>query len=77
MGVLARVDEPDAWVGRAQYRLDWKEDQTFVVFRQANWEAPVGSMYHRSTKSARYPLSPRGRVLPLFAGECLATSIRL
>jgi hypothetical protein len=55
-----------------RYRqLDWKEDQTFVVFKHAHWKEPVEFMHHCSTKWATFLLSLRdlletsdGRAIP-------------
>jgi hypothetical protein len=51
---------PDEWVGtEVIFRLEWKEDQTFILFKHANWREPVEFMYHCSTKWATFLLSLR------------------
>ena len=51
---------PDEWVGtEVVFRLAWKDDQTFVVFRHAHWKEPVEFMHHCSTKWATFLLSLR------------------
>jgi uncharacterized protein YndB with AHSA1/START domain len=51
---------PDEWMNtEVTFRLDWKEDQTFVVFKHANWKEPVEFMHHCSTKWATFLLSLR------------------
>ena len=39
------------------FRLEWKEEQTFVIFKHANWKEPVEFMHHCSTKWATFLLS--------------------
>ena len=51
---------PDEWVGtEVTFRLEWKEDQTFVIFKHAGWKEPVEFMHHCSTKWATFLLSLR------------------
>ena len=51
---------PTEWLGtEVTFRLDWKDAQTFVLFKQAAWKEPVEFMYHRSTKWATFLLSLR------------------
>jgi len=51
---------PDEWLNtEVSFRLDWKKDQTFVVFKHANWKEPVEFMHHCSTKWATFLLSLR------------------
>lgn len=51
---------PKEWLNtEVTFRLDWKEDQTFVVFKHANWQEPVEFMHHCSTKWATFLLSLR------------------
>lgn len=51
---------PDEWLNtEVTFHLDWKEDQTFVVFKHANWKEPVEFMHHCSTKWATFLLSLR------------------
>lgn len=54
---------PDEWLDtEVTFRLDWKEGQTFVVFKHANWKEPVEFMHHCSTKWATILLSLRDLV---------------
>lgn len=54
---------PDEWLNtEVTFRLEWKEDQTFVIFKHANWKAPVEFMHHCSTKWATFLLSLRDLV---------------
>jgi uncharacterized protein YndB with AHSA1/START domain len=54
---------PDEWLNtEVIFRLEWKEDQTFVVFKHANWKEPVEFMHHCSTKWATFLLSLRDSV---------------
>jgi len=49
---------PDEWVGtEVTFDLQWKLDQTFVLFKHANWREPVEFMHHCSTKWATFLLS--------------------
>jgi uncharacterized protein YndB with AHSA1/START domain len=51
---------PKDWLNtEVTFRLDWKEDQTFVVFKHADWQEPVEFMHHCSTKWATFLLSLR------------------
>lgn len=51
---------PDEWLNtEITFQLDWKKDQTFVLFKHANWKEPVEFMYHCSTKWATFLLSLR------------------
>jgi hypothetical protein len=55
------IGGPDEWLNtEVIFRLDWKEDQTFVVFKHANWKEPVEFMHHCSTKWATFLLRPAG-----------------
>ena len=50
----------EEWVGtEVTFRLEWKDAQTFVLFRHANWKEPVEFMHHCSTKWATFLLSLR------------------
>jgi hypothetical protein len=54
---------PDEWVNTdVSFRLEWKEDQTYVLFKHANWRDAVEFMYHCSTKWATFLLSLRDSV---------------
>lgn len=51
---------PLEWVGtEVFFRLEWRDDQTFLLFQHANWKEPVEFMYHCSTKWATFLLSLR------------------
>jgi uncharacterized protein YndB with AHSA1/START domain len=39
------------------FRLEWRDGQTFVVFKHAGWREPVEFMHHCSTKWATFLLS--------------------
>jgi hypothetical protein len=44
---------PDEWPGTGvSFQLTWKQDQTYVLSRHANWREPVEFMHHCSTKWA-------------------------
>jgi uncharacterized protein YndB with AHSA1/START domain len=54
------VSGPPEWVGtEVTFDLAWKDDQTFVVFKHADWKEPVEFMHHCSTKWATFLLSLR------------------
>ena len=54
------VGGPEEWVGtEVRFDLSWKEGQTFILFKHANWKAPVEFMHHCSTKWATFLLSLR------------------
>src|SRR5208337_3488081 len=49
---------PPEWVGtEVSFDLQWKRGQTFVMFKHANWKAPVEFMHHCSTKWATFLVS--------------------
>lgn len=51
---------PDEWVDtEVTFKLEWKDDQTFVLFKHAKWKEPVEFMHHCSTKWATFLLSLR------------------
>ena len=51
---------PDEWLNtEITFQLDWKEEQTFILFKHANWKEPVEFMHHCSTKWATFLLSLR------------------
>jgi uncharacterized protein YndB with AHSA1/START domain len=51
------------WLNTAiDFRLEHKEDQTFVLFRHADWREPVEFMHHCSTKWAVFLLSLKALV---------------
>ncbi len=66
------IGGPKEWLStEVTFRLEWKEDQTYVVFKHANWREAVEFMHHCSTKWATFLLSLRdlveksqGRPLP-------------
>ena len=39
------------------FRLEWRDGQTVVLFKQAGWREPVEFMHHCSTKWATFLLS--------------------
>lgn len=52
------VRGPDEWVGtEVTFQLKREGDQTFVIFKHANWKQPVEFMHHCSTKWATFLLS--------------------
>ncbi|TRZ56584.1 MAG: SRPBCC domain-containing protein [Rhodocyclaceae bacterium] len=52
---------PDEWLGtEVVFRLEWKDNQTFVIFKHANWKEAVEFMHHCSTKWASFLLSLKG-----------------
>jgi uncharacterized protein YndB with AHSA1/START domain len=54
------IDGPPEWVGtEVDFDLKWRDDQTFVLFKHANWKEPVEFMHHCSTKWATFLLSLR------------------
>ncbi|MFA5057766.1 MAG: SRPBCC domain-containing protein [Opitutaceae bacterium] len=54
------VAGPREWVGtEVIFDLGWKQRQTFVLFRHANWKTRVEFMHHCSTKWAVFMLSLR------------------
>jgi hypothetical protein len=54
---------PAEWLNTdVTFRLEWKDDQTFVLFKHANWREPVEFMHHCSTKWATFLLSLRDAV---------------
>ena len=49
---------PEEWIGtELTFRLECKEEQTFVLFRHAGWRKPVEFMHHCSTKWAIFLMS--------------------
>jgi uncharacterized protein YndB with AHSA1/START domain len=49
---------PPEWVGtQVTFALEWKKDQTFVLFKHAGWKEPVEFMHHCSTKWAVFLMS--------------------
>ena len=52
------VGGPDEWIGtQIIFKLEFKEDQTFVHFTHADWKEEVEFMHHCSTKWATFLLS--------------------
>ncbi len=52
------VRGPAEWIGtEVIFQLQWKDEQTFVIFKHANWKEPVEFMHHCSTKWATFLLS--------------------
>lgn len=51
---------PEEWVGtEVTFKLEWRKDQTFILFSHSNWKEPVEFMHHCSTKWATFLLSLR------------------
>jgi uncharacterized protein YndB with AHSA1/START domain len=54
------IQGPVEWVGtEVTFALVWKNEQTFIVFKHADWKKPVEFMYHCRTKWATFLLSLR------------------
>jgi hypothetical protein len=54
------IQGPEEWVGtEVSFVLTWKDEQTFILFKHANWKEPVEFMHHCSTKWATFLLSLR------------------
>lgn len=52
------ISGPEEWLGTdVTFRLEHKDNQTFVLFKHANWKEPVEFMHHCSTKWATFLLS--------------------
>jgi len=48
----------EAWVcTEISFRLEWRDGQTIVLFKQADWREPIEFMHHCSTKWATFLLS--------------------
>jgi hypothetical protein len=66
------VGGPKEWLGtEVSFQLVVKKNQTFILFKHADWKEPVEFMYHCSTKWATFLLSIKsllergeGRPLP-------------
>ncbi|HWY73895.1 MAG TPA: SRPBCC domain-containing protein [Burkholderiaceae bacterium] len=57
------IQGPDEWVGtEVSFALTWKQEQTFILFKHADWKEPVEFMHHCSTKWATFLLSLRDMV---------------
>jgi uncharacterized protein YndB with AHSA1/START domain len=53
----------EEWVGtEISFRLEWRDGQTFVLFKHTDWREPVEFMHHCSTKWATFLLSLRDYV---------------
>ncbi|TGL78691.1 SRPBCC family protein [Leptospira yasudae] len=49
---------PHEWFGtHVSFDLEFKDHQTYVLFRHTDWKEPVEFMYHCSTKWATFLLS--------------------
>ena len=54
------IDGPPDWVGaEVDFDLKWRDDQTLVLFKHANWKEPVEFMHHCSRKWATFLLGLR------------------
>jgi uncharacterized protein YndB with AHSA1/START domain len=72
---------PDEWLDtELTFQLEWRDEQTFVLFKHSKWKEPSEFMHHSSTKWATFLLSLRdaveragGRPLPhdlkIYVGE--------
>ena len=57
------VSGPPEWVGtEVTFDLAWKDGQTIVLFKHADWKEPVEFMHHCSTKWATFLLSLRDQL---------------
>jgi uncharacterized protein YndB with AHSA1/START domain len=53
----------EAWIPtEISFRLEWRDGQTIVLFKQAGWREPVEFMHHCSTKWATFLLSLKSYV---------------
>jgi uncharacterized protein YndB with AHSA1/START domain len=51
---------PEEWLNtEVIFQLEWKQNQTFVLFKHAKWQEPVEFTHHCSTKWATFLLSLR------------------
>jgi uncharacterized protein YndB with AHSA1/START domain len=54
------IEGPPEWIDtEVTFTLEWKEGQTFVLFKHAGWREPVEFMHHCSTKWGTFLLSLR------------------
>ena len=54
------VGGPKEWLGtKITFQLEYKRNQTFVLFKHAGWKEPTEFMHHCSTKWAIFLLSLR------------------
>jgi uncharacterized protein YndB with AHSA1/START domain len=54
------VRGPKDWIGtEVSFQLRYKDNQTFVIFKHANWKKSTEFMHHCSTKWATFLLSLR------------------
>ena len=52
------VSGPKEWLGtEVTFQLNFKQGQTFILFKHAGWKEPVEFMHHCSTKWATFLLS--------------------
>jgi hypothetical protein len=52
------VRGPKVWIGTVvSFQLKYKDDQTFIIFKHANWKKNTEFMHHCSTKWAVFLLS--------------------
>jgi uncharacterized protein YndB with AHSA1/START domain len=52
------VRGPEEWINtEVNFNLEYKKDQTFVIFKHTGWKEPVEFMHHCSTKWATFLLS--------------------
>jgi len=54
---------PEEWLGSdVIFRLEWKDNQTYVLFEHAKWKKPTPFMHHCSTKWGTFLLSLRDAI---------------
>jgi uncharacterized protein YndB with AHSA1/START domain len=52
------VRGPEDWIGtEVSFQLNFRDGQTFVIFKHTGWKEPVEFMHHCSTKWAVFLLS--------------------
>ncbi len=50
---------PTKSISEVTFRLEWKDDQTFVIFAHSGWKEPVEFMHHSALKWATFRPSLR------------------
>jgi len=54
------IDGPEEWLDtEVTFTIEWKDAQSFLLFKHAGWKEPVEFMAHCSTKWATFLLSLR------------------
>jgi uncharacterized protein YndB with AHSA1/START domain len=68
---------PEEWVNtEVTFQLEWKQGQTYVLFKHSTWKEPVEFMHHCSTKWATFLLSLRD-LLERSDGHPLPNDLRI